>query len=95
VSVMGCCPGKLILEKIWLRVGAKRAGLLGEVVYCPKHERPLGDVRSAPKPHWGPGRPLKPEEWLRVVETAPSAPFYVVQLADGRIVPEGWKEPTS
>jgi hypothetical protein len=87
-----CCAGSRIWEKIWLRAGARRVGLLGEVVYCIKHERPIGDVRPAPKQHMGPGRAIKPEEWLRVVAHAPLAPYYMTLTDDGRLVPEGWKE---
>jgi hypothetical protein len=61
--------------------------------YCIKHERPIGDVKPAPRQHMGGGRALKPEEWLRMLAHNPHPPYYFVLLPDGRLVPEGWREP--
>jgi hypothetical protein len=83
--VTACCSAMRFVETIWETDGLKRKRVLGEVVVCAKHLRPIGDVKRADT-----GRRISPEEWSRMVKWRAMPPWYFVSGKDGDLMPEGW-----
>lgn len=100
---MSCCSKGLAVEEIWRITGASRRVQIAEVCVCAQCRKPKGTARChlcrrplGVQEHCR-ERPLRPEEWERMVEHRPDGvgPYYFEQQlsVSGELMPEGWRPP--